>query len=510
MTRRILFAGAASWLSRAVGALLGLALMPILFRRLSREELGIWLLLAESCAVLGVFDFGFGVILTRRIAFAVGKRARGVDAAWSSETRDEVANLIALGRRVYCWLAVAGFLISFALGWLYLRSLGLGAVSPVTIWLCWGVLCLSQAFGIWAAVWTCALQGAGYVGWDCLLGTGVRSLTLLSQIVLVCLGAGLAGLALAAAAGALLQRTLIIRFARRRRPELFAGCGHGSRELFREMVSPALRAWLTSIGCLLVANTDQLFIVSQKGASAIPAYRAAFLIAINLHLLAGVFCAPSQVFVSQLWQSGELLQIQAILRRNAQIGLFAVGCGAGAILALGPSLFDLWLGPGNFVGYPVLAIFLIQFAVEHHANVFSSCARATQDEAYAISSLTAGILKVGLAFALSSQMGLVGLALSTLLAQGLTNGWFMVYRSVRRLHVDFQQHCRRVILPCVLLFWTTFAFGRWTAWRCSSQSAWVRVLAVSFPAGLVLAASLWQMALDESQRKRALRWASFA
>jgi O-antigen/teichoic acid export membrane protein len=510
LNRRILFAGAASWLSRAVGVLLGLALMPILFRRLSHEELGVWLLLAESCAVLGVFDFGFGVILTRRIAFAVGKSSLGAGAGWSGETRDEIANLVALGRRVYCWLAAGGFLISFGLGWLYLRRLELGAVSPVTIWLSWGVLCLSQAFGIWAAVWTCALQGVGYVGWDSLLGTGVRSLTLLGQIVLACLGTGVAGLALAAAAGALIQRTLIIRFARRRRPELFAAGGPGSRELFREMVAPALRAWLTSIGYLLVANTDQLFIASQKGASAIPSYRAAFLLAINLHLLAGVFCAPSQVFVSQLWQSGELPQIQAILRRNARIGLLAMGCGAGAILALGPVLFELWLGPGNFVGYPVLAIFLTQFVLEHHANVFSSCARATQDEAYAISSLLAGVLKVGLALALSSRLGLVGLALSTLMAQGLTNGWFMVYRSVQRLHVDFQRHCHQVILPCLLLFLATLALGRWTVCFCSAQTPWVRVLAVSILAGLMLAASLWHMALEKSQRRRVLRWAGFA
>ena len=427
-----------------------------------------------------------------------------------AETREEIANLVAMGRRVYCWLAFSAFLISFGLGWLYLGTLQLQGVSRVTVWTSWGVLCLSQAFGIWAAVWTCVLQGVGYVGWDCVMGTLVKSLTMLLQILLAFLGAGLEGLAAAAAAGALIQRGLIVRFARNRCPEFFGNSGHWSNELFREMLSPALRAWLTSVGCLLVANTDQFFIASQKGASAIPAYRAAFLLVINLHLLAGVFCGPAQVFVSQLWQAGQLRQIQAILRRNARIGLLAMGCGAGAILALGPALFDLWLGPGNFVGYPVLGIFLAMFALEHHANVFSSCARATQDEAYAISSLLAGVLKLGLALVLSYWLGLVGLALSSLVAQGLTNDWFMVYRSVKRLHIDFTAHCREVILPCLLLFVTALGLGRWVNGVLFEQPLSVRVVMVSMVAGLVLAASLWRLGLDASQRNRVLRWASFA
>ncbi len=490
--------------------LLGLLLMPVLFRHLSREELGVWLLLGQSCAVLGVFDLGFGTILTRRIAFAVGKNGQTISDELAPQAIEEIDDLVATGRRAYRWLALSAFIFSFGTGWLYRSRLELRGISTGTVWIAWGVLCFSQAFGIWAAVWTCLLQGVGYVGWDSVLGTLVTSLTLLVQMLLVLLGSGLEGLALAAAAGVVAQRWLIIRFARSRRAELFGPTGRWRIELFRGMLSPALRAWLTSLGCVLVANTDQFFIAAHKGAAAIPAYRAAFLLCINLHLLAGVFCGPSQVFVSHLWQSRQLPQIREILKRNARFGLLAMGCGGAAILALGPTLFDFWLGPGNFVGYPVLGIFLLMFALEHHANVFSSCSRATDDEAYAVSSIAGGVLKLGLALLLSSWLGLTGLALSTLLAQGLTNDWFMVYRSLKRLQIEFTAHFREVIIPCLLIFLAAYILGRSVDILLSEQRLLVRVGTVSGVAALLLGASLWRLGLDAAQRNRVLQWATLA
>jgi O-antigen/teichoic acid export membrane protein len=347
----------ASWFSRGANILLGMMLLPILFRHLSNQELSVWLLLGQSWAALGIFDLGFGVILTRRIAFAMVKSPIPADGQMPKEISGEIADLVATGRRMYRLLAVLAFCVSFGLGATYLKSLELTEVMERTVWSAWGVLCLSQAVGIWSAPWTCLLQGVGYVGWDAIFGCVVNSLALLVQMALVLLGGGLMGLAIVAATGALAQRLLMVRFVRRRRSELWATRGRWSSSVLRGMIAPSLRGWLTSVGYMLLANTDQFFIASYEGTSAIPAYRAAFLLLINLHLLAGVFSAASPVFVSQLWQAGELGQIRAILRRNARVGLLAMGCGGGAILALGPSLFQAWLGGGNFAGYPDLSCY---------------------------------------------------------------------------------------------------------------------------------------------------------
>ncbi|HTL16188.1 MAG TPA: hypothetical protein VL793_03075 [Patescibacteria group bacterium] len=504
VTVRILFGGIASWCGRAVNVLLGLVLMPVLFRHLPSQELGAWLLLGQSWAALTIFDLGFGVILTRRIAFANAAKA-GSGAALA-----EVADLVATGRRVYGVLGIIALVLSFGAGCFFLRKIDLAGQSATTIWFAWGAMCLSQAIALWAAVWTCLLQGLGYIGWDTILAALVNSLTLLAQIALVFFGGGVVGLAVFAASGALVQRLLIIRFVKRRRPDLALLAGKWSTVKFKEMIAPALRAWLTSLGYLLVANTDQFFVTAYKGTTALPAYRAAFLLVINLHLLAGVFSAASPIFISHLWKTGDLEKARSILRRNARIGLWSMACGAGAIIAMGPVFFDFWLGAGNFIGYPVLGIFLITFLLEHHANVFSTCGRATDDEAYAASSILTGVLKLFLAWLLTSRFGLIGLACSTLVAQGAINDWFMVRRSAVRLKVNFADHCREVLLPIGLLFAAALGSGCLVKALTPDLNPTARIVLISAPAMVLLAVSLWRLALEHSQRAWLLRRIKFA
>jgi hypothetical protein len=168
-------------------------------------------------------------------------------------------------------------------------------------------------------------------------------------------------------------------------------------------------------------------------------------------------------------------------------------------------LFELWLGTGNFVGYAVLGTFLASFILEHHANVFSTCARATNDEAYAVSSLAGGVLKLVLAWGLTARLGLAGLALSTLLAQGVTNDWYMVYRSASRLGVSFGEHVRQVLVPVTVVSGTAFGLGFLVNELFKGHAPELRVALVTLAGGLVLAASAWGLVLDRSHRNWTLR-----
>src|SRR4030095_4523838 len=145
ITRKIAFGAAASWFSRGVTILLGLVLMPVLFRHLSKEELGVWLLLGQSWAAMGILDLGFGITLTRRIALAKGKSGGDPDAPLTPETLHEIADLVECGQRLYPIMACGVFLVSWTLGFFYLRKLELHGLSHSTVWIAWTILCGCQA-----------------------------------------------------------------------------------------------------------------------------------------------------------------------------------------------------------------------------------------------------------------------------------------------------------------------------------------------------------------------------
>jgi O-antigen/teichoic acid export membrane protein len=221
---------------------------------------------------------------------------------------------VACGQRVYRYMAAGVFVVSWCLGFFYLRELELHDLAPATVWTAWTILCACQALTVWASIWTCLLQGVGYVGWDALIATVINAGTLLCQIVAVMCGGGLIALASIATVGAIAQRTLTRWFSYRRNPHLVALKGDWNPFVIQGVPSLAIRAWLSSLGTVLVFNTDSFFIASGTGAENIPAFRSAFLIVLNVHILASVFAQSSGVFISQLWQANRRDEVRVITK----------------------------------------------------------------------------------------------------------------------------------------------------------------------------------------------------
>src|SRR6266576_4598603 len=137
VTRRIAFGAGASWFSRGMTILLGLVLLPVLFRHLPKEELGVWLLLGQSWAAMGILDLGIAVTLTRRIALAKGKSGGDPNAPLTPESLREIADLVEAGKRIYRVMAGAVFFIFWLAGFFYLRDLQLHDLSHTTVWIAW-------------------------------------------------------------------------------------------------------------------------------------------------------------------------------------------------------------------------------------------------------------------------------------------------------------------------------------------------------------------------------------
>lgn len=506
-SRRIAFGAAAHWASRGVAIILGLVLMPILLKHLPKEEVGIWLLLGQSWAVMGILDLGFGVILTRRIALAKGKSGGSADTVLSASSLDEIRDLVASGRRVFRFMAAGVFMVSWSLGFLYLRNLELHTTSLTAVWIAWTMLCACQALNVWASVWSCLLQGMGYVGWDALMATLVSALTLIAQITAVIYGGGVITLAAIATASAITQRLIIQRFVSRRSPEVFYATGSWNAAVLKGVPGLAVRAWLSALGTVLVFNTDGFFIASAEGADNIPAFRAAFLVVLNVHILATVFAQSSSVFISQLWQAGEREEVRRIFQRNLLIGSCFTLCGGAAILFAGESLFNAWLGKGNYVGPLIVGVFVLLFVLEQQSFIISTSCRATDYEPFAAWMMAGGVLKLTLALPLMHWLGLLGLVLATLIAQLSTAHWFVAKQGLGRLDFSFTRYVKSVALPCLVVFICACVLASLAVSVIPPGSDWLRLASASASAGLVLAVAIWRLALDQHHRDRLLNWA---
>jgi len=502
--RRIVFGGVATWVYRVVAIGLNLVLLPVLIHNIGQEELGIWFLLAQTNAFVGLMDLGLGPTLTRRIAMSRGTSGGEADVKLTPESLRSIADLVTTSRIIYRALAAIVFVVVWVIGYFFLRQLELVEMDFSTVLIAWTVISLSHAATVLALLWPAVLQGLGLVGWDAVLGLIITTLTIGVEIAVVLFGGGLVALAVTAGAGAVVLRSSTLIVAKRRQPDLFEVRGRWDAALMRDLAGPAIRAWFTSLGAFLILKTDQYFIAYFRGADEIPAYHIAHQLLANLYTAAIAFAMASHPFISQLWQRGDLTGVHRILLRNVRLGLAIMLTGAGFVLAAGPSLFDLWLGAGNFIGYPVLIVFALMLTLETQHVIVAFASRATEDEAFAVWAMAAGALNLLFTWFLIQRLGLLGVALGTLFAQIATNNWYAVYRGLRRLQMPFLQYAYQVLAP-TLGIGLTAAAALWTARSMTSGSDDLsRVLATLSAALLVLVVSVWTVVLDGEERRASL------
>jgi len=165
----------------------------------------------------------------------------------------------------------------------------------------------------------------------------------------------------------------------------------------------------------------------------------------------------------------------------------------------------LWLGEGQFVGYPVLIIFVAMLTLETQHVIVAFGSRATEDEAFVPVAIASSLLNLLLVWLLIQRVGLLGVALGTFLAQLCTSNWYVVYRGLRRLRMSLVAHVQQVVVPLAFVFVSTLS-TTWLAVRYAvpNESDLGRVLVGALVAGSALALTLWFLVLSPQERQRLL------
>lgn len=503
-SKRIAFAVSISWLSRAVSILANLFLIPILFRYMGKEELGLWFLLGNSQAFLGLLGMGIAPTLTRHIALAKGKSGADPNVELSLESQQHIADLVATGRIILQWLSVVVFFIAWASGYGLISQLELKEVSPQTVFWAWTLMCGGYAIGVWVSYLNCWLAGIGYVGWDSLITTVISILTIFANITAVLLGGGLLEISVIFVLSSLIPRIAIWGFIVWKQPGLLAYQGKWNYENAQTLIKPSLYWWLTDLGAFLILRTDAYFIALLRGTEDIPSYQAAYQLVANLYILAISFGKASSVFISQAWQAGNLSAVQRLTLKNAKIGLSIMAAGVAFLSFNGQEVLELWLGSGNFIGYGVIMVFCIMLTLEVQHVILATCSRATEDEKYVASALTAGVLNIIFTWYLIRPLGLIGVALGTMLAQMLTNNWYAVYRPLTRLKISGKLYFNEVVKLSVILGVACLSIsGIWQqALRMANLDRPIILMAGSAATcSLLLLGAFWQYILELHQRQ---------
>lgn len=434
--RRIASGTAAGGLLMAITIGTAIVHYKLVIGLLPRELAGLWLLFWSLGSYLAFFDLGIGPTLSREISFLAGKADRS----------SEVADLAKTCLRIYS--VVSFLLLGFALlaGWLLLPTLNLQSIAPRDALIVWGLFTGGACVNLLNNLSFSILTGEGEVAIERLTRAfGMLCWLFLSTYTLTA-GYGLIGVALAWLVNACVVRVLSITVVKYKFHDLRISQGRWRADLARRIASPSARWASIQLGALLILQTANLLIAWNLGPSAIPSYEAAARVIMAAGTIALLSTNASIPYYSRAFVTDDLASLRDLLYRNVQHGLLAMAATISVLCAFAPELFFTWLGQGNFVGYPVLIVMACMMTLETHHVAHASQYMASGRIPFVRIAVVAGILNLVISLILVRWLGLLGIALGTMIAQMLTNNWYVPHANLRRLRIETIDYLR-FILP---------------------------------------------------------------
>jgi O-antigen/teichoic acid export membrane protein len=414
--------------------------MRVLLHNLSVDLSGIWLILANLGVYTTYLDIGLTQTLGREISFAVGNPAYS-----ESDRAERVGTLMRSCTAVLAVLGIAAILICGPIGWVYMHS-----ITPASVWrqtrVAWALYIVASSLNVLAQGWYAGIYGLGYVLHEKL----IRSCSVLAGFVFFVaalrLHLGVQGLA-----GAYLLQVLIgAGIARIALVGLSGGAtkyGRAQLNIIQSLLGPSMRFALTQLGMVLVLQTDNVVIASTLGPELVPNYQAVSKLIFALLTLSMVLVSTSGPLIAQAFARRDHSVIVQLMNRNLRFTLSLLMMLGVYLAFFSDRVIALWLGPGHFVGFPVVCVLLAMMTLEVHQQSMGAVTQSTGKVAFAASTIIAGVLNIVISILLAKRFGLLGVVTGTLIAQLLTNDWYVPYYTLRHFQLKTIDHLRNVVFP---------------------------------------------------------------
>jgi len=413
----------------AVGALLGLAVMPYALDALGAERYGLWAVGGAVLTAVRLFDLGLERAVARDVAVA---GARGA--------ADELADVVAAALPLAAGLGgLAALGVWAGRAWLvehaFSVATGLRAEASLVVVGCAIVAWVEGAFAPYRAT----LVGLGRMDVASGIDALQRVASALGTVLALALGYGLAGLVaknLATAAGAGLVyraragRLAPPRSAAERRPRWTR------RTAARRLLVLGSHVQVVNVGAVALEVGSKAILARVVGLGAVASWEIALRLtqqlgAALLAAVVAVFPAAAELGARSSDDRRPAERLRDLYRTATRAMAVAVVAGFGLLAALSGPFVAAWLGAGSGAGHEAVARTVVVLCAGWAVAILSTPAAMVAQAAGAERDVTAAglvtpLVGIGGAALLAPSLGLDGVAAGVaagLVAGGLAMAW---------------------------------------------------------------------------------------
>lgn len=480
---------ASNYIVYAATLVSSLALLPIILDALGKVEYGAWSFIGSVAVFLGLLDLGVGPSIIR---FSAEQRGRGAV--------EETSMLVSAGLVLYGAIALVTTGVGVGLAWLvpYLIDLPPDLVRPVRV----ATILVVAGFAVRFPL--------GLFG-NLLLGRSRYDLVNLGNFVSVVVYSVLVATVLASDGGIVMLGAFslvatIVKLAiplfwlRREIPTLQLSWASVTRERMTTLLAFSSHNFVIHIASKVVFSTDIIVVGILLG----PEPTALYAVPAKLFALSfGLGVAGTNMLfpaLAELEGSAEIERQRRYLLSGMKIGMFPVLL-VGLPLAILPDRFlEAWLGEGFTASVAVLAILAATLAFAQPVQLLTQymIARGRHARLAAVRLVTVAI-NLGLSIPLAKYVGIWGVALATLVTEGLS-ATFVVPLLVRDASgIAVGELARAWARPLTISLGV--ALPLLAAPRLLPVDILAELAVVAVVWTLVYAAATWRLVLSESERQ---------
>jgi O-antigen/teichoic acid export membrane protein len=398
--------------------------LRVLLHHMSMVMAGIWLIFLNLGNYAMFLDIGLTPTLGREISFASANPNLS-----EAERSERIGTLVRSCTVIVAALSTLVILVAGPIGWRYLHS-----ITPAGIWAstqaAWAIFIFATALNLLGQGWFAGIYGLGEVFSEKLIRSASAIAGFVFLVIALARGAGLVGCAIAY----LLQASINIALARIVLFRATAGAtakGRFDLRLIRDMVGPSLKYAATLLGTILILQTDNLVIASVLGPRLIPDYQAVAKIITALMSLSMMLVMTSMPLMSQAFSRKDISAIVRLSTRNVRYTLTAMIVLGSFVATFSDRVIAVWLGPGHFVGFPIVWVMLVVMVLETHHQSMGAATMATGRIVFVVPALLAGA----------------------------TNNWYAPWYTMRLFGISVKEHMQGVIAPAVGLLAVLLSLG---------------------------------------------------
>lgn len=428
-----------SWASQALYIAVQLLKVPILYRIFEGTARDTWFLMVSMMAFVAFLEMGFTSSFVRFYARSFGAHDGPAQAALQKKNIPNFPFDVLAGtsKRLFLWLGLFAFLIAFPGGLLYLRTVGTFSNFTIGIIAAWGLLALSQGIIMNAFQYSSVLQGRGYVGIEALIRAGGSLVSVLLLAPAIFFRSSLSYVAFTELARGIAMLILFLYYCKKYVPEYFRVKPFFETLVFKKLWLSSALPFLGNIGASLFYNTDAMFIASWLSIGMVSDYYNTNQAVTQLYGIC--FAVMTSAFPALLmtFGSGYLVEFRALYYRVMKYAVMLYAILGSYLLFSGKTVFQLWLGQGHFVGYPILILLILYFFLETQNAIWLNAQFSVEKYPMLWMCWLSAGLRYGLTIFLlrETHLHLLAIIVGKFLALALAISLYGAYFCLKTLHV---------------------------------------------------------------------------